>query len=483
MANWILSRLIGENFLEEFEGDLLEIYQDRLSNKGLLYARCMYWIDTLHLALGFLQKKSIPMNRRSILKHYFVIAFRNLSRNKVYAAINILSLAVGMGICLSIVQYVYSEFNQDRDLTSNSDIYRLTLKRSAEGSLVDRDLYTAHSLGTIAKELHPEITAFTRLYVPDEGAFISRSGRRPLSVEANEMFYVDRNFLSFMHIDLLAGDAHHALDDLFSVVISEKMAKRHFGDSNPIGQILTVGGGASHGDYVVTGVFPDRPEDSHLQFDFLFPILNFMEFGWLGVVGREPHVPWFATYFKLMPSTAVESVESKLDNILATHKTAWNPELILTEQTQLQAVSEIHLDPHIYANADYVTNKGNKSNIESFLLVAVIILVIAWFNYINLSTAQSMRRAKEVGIRKSMGAKRHQLIYQFLSEALMINLLAATLAVAFGLGSLGLLAQILGEQLSFTLFFRMVFLAVLSPGRSDWFYTFRLLSGIFDCQS
>ncbi len=457
LANWLLARLLGNDVREELEGDLFEIYHERVLKRDRWYASMMYWVDVIHLCIGFFRKSRRSANSNSMWQHYMMIAFRSLSKNKTYATINILSLAVAMGVCIAIAQYVYSEFHQDLDLTQNPNVYRLTLERSKDQSLVDRDLYVAHSLGTIANAQLPEVTRFTRLYVPDEGAYVSDSGRRPVSIEAGDMYFVDTNFLNFFELLLLAGDPQNALDDLFNVVISDRIARRYFGSTNPIGKILTIGGGASHGDYKVTGVFADRPDNSHLRFDFLFPLDNFKAYGWMGAIERNPHLPWFVTYFELNPQADRSRVEQQLDDIIANHKAEWNPELLLTERTQLQPLSDIHLDANVYANTDYVTNKGNRADLNSYILVGTFILIIAWFNYINLSTAQSMRRAKEVGIRKSMGAKKQQLISQFLCEAVLINVISAILALGIGFGALDMLATTIDKSISTTLFSNLYF--------------------------
>ncbi|MDW3193484.1 MAG: FtsX-like permease family protein [Cytophagales bacterium] len=462
LAHWLLNKFLSKYLLEEIEGDLQEVYQDRIASKGRLYASLMYWIDMLHLSVGFMGKEVRPMNNWSMFKHYFVISCRNLSKDKGYSLVNISSLAVGMGICLALAQYIFSEFNHDPSLRDHPHIYRLTLERSLEGSLEDRDLLTAHSLGTIASEEIQGIASFTRLYVPDEGAFVSRYDQRPISMDPSEIYYVDRNFLDFFHLKLQLGDPSHALDDLFNVVISERISKRHFGNSNPIGQTLSIGGGASHGDYLVTGVIADQPENSHLQFDFLFPIKNFITYGWMGAVKRNPHIPWFVNYFELSPHADKTIIQQRIDEIIHRHKPEWNPELMLTESSSLQPISDIHLDNNRYANGDYVTNKGNPSDLNSYLIIAAIILVIAWFNYINLSTAQSMKRAGEVGIRKSMGANRAELVFQFLSEAVTINLLAAICGLGISFLALEILGDLLGKELSFTLFSKFEFWLITS---------------------
>ena len=480
-AAWILNHLISENLLEEFNGDLLEIYQDRYEAKGRFYALCMYWIDAMDLVVRFIRRRPSIQSNYSMLRHHIIISLRTLARNKSYTLINVFSLAIGIGVCLAITQYVYTEFHQDQDITQNPNIYRLVLERNSTGGLMDRDLYATHFLGTTADAEIPGITSFTRLYVPDEGAFISTTNQRPFSIMADEMYFVDENFLDFFELNLIAGDPKNALKELFNVVISEKIAIRHFGDSNPIGKVLHMGGGASHGDYLVTGVFRDRPQNSHLQFDYLFPLNNYLEYGWLGVVKRYPHVPSFATYFELTPSSNISEIESKLDEMIQTYKPEWSPELTQAQTASLQPIRDIHLDPYKYVNADYVTNKGNESHNRSFLLVGVLILVIAWFNYINLSTAQSVKRVKEVGIRKSMGAKRKQLMSQFLSEALIINVLAGVLAMGIGYFSLRLLSDLIGMQVSFTLLhgslFWALYLACIIIGTlSSGFYPAFLLS-------
>lgn len=454
LANWLISKLINEELQEEFYGDLQEIYEDRISNKGRNYANWMYWIDAFHLLIGFTSFKlySNQNNPTIMFKHYLIVSGRNILRNKVYSLINILGLSVGMGVCLVICQYIYFEHSYDKFHANYQNIYRLIFDKTMNGVEQGSMPYMAYSVGVIAKEEIPEIKECVRLYVTGEETVVTNPDRnRPFIEQGFNMFFVDNSFLQVFDFPLKQGNKESVLKDRFNVIITEDIAKKYFGDEDPLGKILQVSGGPTDGDFVVSGILENLPLNNHLKFDFLFSVENFIEEGWGGAVKRNRHLPWFVTYFTLNDNANSEKVHQKLDQLIMKYKGEWNPDENMAEKARLQTISDIHLKPESFAYPDFVSEKGNISDIQIYAMIALFILFIAWVNYINLSTAHSMQRAKEVGVRKSIGARRNQLIFQFLCESMAINVLASILAIGIAYLTLPILNQIIRKELLFNL--------------------------------
>ncbi|MEO1263536.1 MAG: FtsX-like permease family protein [Bacteroidota bacterium] len=458
----LLRFLIRRDFLEEIEGDMEEVFYDNLE---LYSERKAKWLYVREVLLLLLRSNLVRfptftdlLNTNIMVKHYLQLSLRQLGRNKADSFLNLFSLAVGIGICLVICQYVFFEMSHDRMHSEYERTYRVILDRFQDGTLQGPDLYMAHSLGVVAEEEVPDIAEHVTLYVPDEGAYVTNLEQNlPITVDGKEMLFASKRFLHVFDFPLKMGNKETAFDNMFNVVITEKVAAQLFGETDPIGKNLKIGGGASAGDYLVTGVLEDLPSNSHLQFDYLFPIENFFEYGWLGVVKREPHVPIFANYLVVHESASPQSVQQQLNRAVARYSREWNPYENMSEKVRLQPIADIHLKSETYTNADFVANKGNLQDVRSFIIIALFILCIAWVNYINLSTARSIYRAREVGIRKSIGAFRQQLIGQFLTESLVINLLGAFLGVGLAVLIIPGLNHIIGRDIGFQLFYLPMF--------------------------
>ena len=226
-----------------------------------------------------------------------------------------------------------------------------------------------------------------------------------------------------------------------------------------MGKGLRIDGGNSPGDYTVTGILENIPLNNHLQFDFLLPLENFWKIGNRGSVNRYGgwERKWYGTYFTVGGTSDLAVVSEKLDALFLRYKGEVISENRGVEKTVLQPLADIHLKSGTYTVPDYAANKGNLLNVRIFALIALFILFTAWFNYINLSTTRSMQRAKEVGIRKSIGAQKRQLVRQFLTESLLVNLTAALLALGFALSTLPLLGSVIGKELDYGLFNSTVF--------------------------
>ncbi len=458
LANWLISKFIDEALLEEFFGDLKEIYVDRISSKGKFYAKFMYWVDVLHLLMGFTSLKLFrTQNNPTIMyKHYLIIAARNLLRTKVYSFINILSLAIGMGVCLTICQYIYFELSYDKFHHNYQNTYRLIIDEIKPGA--DRYPYpyeTGYSIGVSAKDEIPEINQYVRLHKYSGGAVVTNPQKnKPFTEDALDMFFVDNTFLQVFDFPLKLGNKESAFNDKFNIVITEETARKYFGFDNPIGKTLTVGGGVSPGNYIVTGVLEDLPVNSHLQFRFLIPIENYIAHGWGGAAVKNDDgwgSPDCTTYFTIDEPANLNLVREKLDQLIVRYKGEKNANENISEKARLQPIADIHLKSDLDVDQGLVRNSGNILDVRFFSIIAFFILLIPWVNYINLSTAHSMYRTKEVGIRKSIGAFRKQLIGQFIVESIVINLISGILAISIALLTLPMLTNIIEKELEFSL--------------------------------
>ena len=361
-----------------------------------------------------------------MLRNYFKIAFRNLLSKKGFSAINILGLSIGMMCCLLIFQYVAFEYSFDRFHKNKENLYRV-LQGYARGS-DDLDMggtFTAQALAPALEKAVPEIVGITRLH--SDNAIISSPSRPERVFEEDRILYADPDFLKMFSFPLLAGDASSAMKP-GTVLLSVSAAEKFFGTANPQGQTIDVAG-AVEKSYQVAGVFQDVPANSHLQFDFLLPMDDLLRGEGYS---NEPEGGWswnnFSTYVQLHPDADRTSVERKMTDVLLTYR----GEVIRQQGARValgvQPLEDIHLNADVTGAVDIVT--GSYRTVYFFLVVGLITLIIALVNYVNLATARAVNRSREVGVRKVVGARRGQLVMQFLCESALTNIAAAVIAIA-----------------------------------------------------
>ena len=361
-----------------------------------------------------------------MLRNYLTIAVRNLKKNKAFSFINILGLSIGMAACLLIVQYVRFELSYDD--FRRPDIYRITERSFMNGEASGQRAQTNPALAPALQQDVPEVIRAARLIHagPLMSDPVMQVGDR--SFHEDNIYFADSSFLTLFSYQMIQGKADQALRQPGSLVISEAMAHKYFPDQEAVGQVLTFHRGERGPTPVkITGVFKDIPKNSHLHTDFLVSFSSLPP-DW----NLDENWEWgnFYNYIEVTPGTDPAVVKSKIaatiekyiGELLADYREAgyirtWN----------LQAIQTIHLDSHLEAEAE--TN-GSRRTVKFLTLIAGFILIIAWINYLNLTTAKSIERAKEIGIRKVVGSSRKQLFGQFMSESLVINLLAALLALA-----------------------------------------------------
>lgn len=366
-----------------------------------------------------------------MLTNYLKIAYRNLLKNKVFSLINILGLAIGMAACLLILQYVRFELSYD-DFHEKADrIYRVSSVNQQD--VADARLLLPPPLGPELQENLPEVTNVTRLILPWSGQAASstlgwnNSEGREIKQSFQWGFFVDPGFLEMFSFPLMYGDRQEALKGTHKIVLSERAARKLFGNTwqnqeQVIGQTLEYINEFDRFSFVVTGIIADAPVNSHLQYDFLASFAT-LATGW----GKEVIARWDGngvyTYLQLAPTTDVGALPQKIHQFVAGH----GPRALAAHTDfRLQPLRDIYLHSRL---ENELNVNGNAIYVSFLALIAVLVLLVALLNYINLTTAQAIARGQEVGLRKVMGAARTQLIKQFLLESLLINTLAFTVAI------------------------------------------------------
>ncbi len=353
-----------------------------------------------------------------MLKNYLKTAWRNLVNNKVYSALNILGLAIGMAVTLLIGLWVYNEYSYNRFLPDYQQLYQVKSNYSLNGS-VSTEGSTPTKLADVLRTKFPEIE-----YVSETDWF----GNHGLKVADKKLYnnggQVQADFLKIFQFPLLLGNAHDALKDPYSIVLTESTASALFGNSDPINKTVRFD---NKNDLKVTGVLKDLPANSSFQFHFLVPFSYYEQVTpWVKSMRSMPFGSGnaFQQFLKLKPAVSYAQIASKIKDIEKTENdlNAKNTEVIL------QPVKDWHL------YTEYRNGKEDGGFIEYLRLFGIIglfVLAIACINFVNLTTARSEKRAREVGIRKAIGSGRKDLIIQFLAESFMLVLLAFLLSILF----------------------------------------------------
>jgi putative ABC transport system permease protein len=385
-----------------------------------------------------------------MIKNFFTLAVRNLLKRKVYSFINIFGLAIGVAVCLVILKYVDFEMSYESFHEKAPQIYRTTTTNYRNGELRGTGILSGYAQGPSMLADLPEVKAYVRTHPMYGGSVMTykRDAGEPSSFhEDNNTIWVDSTFFDVFTFKAVEGDLGSALDKPNSIVLTQKAAGRYFkNDEDPLGKTIEIAGGWRDGSYEVTAVIEEVPGNSHFNFQFVLPIHNLLQseqytkdddgWGWNN----------FITYIELHPATDAKKVEEKLPSFVDKYQGKNLAESNSKNVISLQPILSIHLNPGLNHESTPTVSSGT---IYFFLIISVFILAIAWVNYINLSTARAMERAREVGIKKAVGAYRTQLISQFAIESLLVNFVGVAIAVGIAMGLLPVLGEIVNKELSF----------------------------------
>lgn len=408
-----------------------------------------------------------------MFRNYIKIAFRFFSKNGLFTFINISGLTIGITAFLLLTQYISFEKSYDNYHSKINDLYRVTITTDLGGNGFETSATNHPAVATALKKDFPEVENYARL-VDKSVVWVNNfilSYRNPsgdmvkVSTNDDRLLIGESSMLELFDIPLVKGDAATALSEPMTIILSSSIAKRFFGNDNPVGKTITVN---SEDLVTVTGVYEDLPQNSHLDFDMLFSFETLNEYTkttWLW--------PEFYNYIQLKPGTDPNQVEEKLPGFVKKYLNDIMAEHGFEAKMALQPVKDIHLKSHLRRELSANNDEGT---LKFLAIVALFVIAIALMNFINLSTAKSLERAKEVGIKKVVGAQRNSLVFQFLCESLIINLFAVCLSII--LVNLLMLPfnQLIGfEVLSFDMWSKLdIWIAIVSI-----FVAGGLLAGIY----
>lgn len=366
-----------------------------------------------------------------MFKNYLKIAFRNLRKDRAYSFINITGLSIGIASCILILLFIKNQLGYDSFYNNSGQIYRVAIHELVNNATFNTAL-TPAPLGKQLYRNYPQVVNYTRInrsFITDYGYPIVKYGDKVFNEK--RFFLADSTYFGVFNLPFIKGDPKTALSQPNSVVITESTAKKYFGNVNPMGKMLKVD---QNKDLIVTGVVKDVPANSHFHFDLL---------GSLSSYNQSANQDWLSgnyyTYIVLRKGANINSFKEKLKNVV---KKYVDPQIARVASVNLskmrseghlewnyflQPVTSIHLHSHLESELEA---NGDITYIYIFSAVALLILLIACINFMNLSTARSERRAKEVGIRKTLGSNKTLLVEQFFTESIIMSFIAFAVAVS-----------------------------------------------------
>jgi len=393
-----------------------------------------------------------------MFQHYWKMALRNQAKNKAFSLVNVLGLSIGLAVSLLIFNYVSFEFSFDKMHQKRDRIYRVESRFYEGNQLTDDWATSTFGYGSAISKEMTGVEDFVRIGMQNAEQVVSYKEKRS---RETGIAYAGPSFFSVFDFKLKEGAVNDQLKRPRTVVITEEVARRFFKDESPLGKLLTFAAGSNFANYEVTGVLENFPPNSHIRFNFLISyetLPSWMKEFW--------YLHEAYTYLLLSSGKNPKEIEDQFPAMSEKYKT--RPALKNKKwAVTLVPLEKIHLNPQKQYERE---QKGNKNSLITLIIIALVILLTAWINYINLTTARAMERAKEVGIRKVAGAFRTQLISQYLTESLLVNLAAVVLALLLVLVLKPAFNQIMGENIGLFVLKQPVF----------WFSAISVLvSGIF----
>lgn len=375
-----------------------------------------------------------------MIKNYIKIAWRNMIKNKTFSFINIFGLSVGLATCLLLILYIMDETSYDTHHKDADRAYRIVMESAGEK--------LATSSGPMAETLKnefPEIHTTARLLkFPNVDKFLLQNSKKEVQFYETNGYYVDATFFKIFTYDFKYGDPETALNKPNTVVLSEKVANKLFGDINPVNEVMDIEIPFGTTKYTIVGVYRGDTHKSHITANLLLSMKNNDVGQWVdsqeGLLGNN----LFHTYIQLKKGSNSASVEQKLPDFVERHIGDQLREINFERHYFLQPLQDIYLTSNMQWE---ISTNGSMTYIYIFSAIAAFLLLIACINFMNLSTARSEKRAKEVGMRKVLGAKKNTLVFQFLGESLLLSVLALIIALFIVLASLPFFNTLTGKNL------------------------------------
>jgi putative ABC transport system permease protein len=369
-------------------------------------------------------------------KNYLKTALRNLLRYKGFTTINILSLSIGITGCLVIGLFVWDELQYDKFIKDGDNIYRIYSKRTDNQGTTEMSTVPP-MYSTYLQQQYPEVSDALRIMLFNAKLLIEVGD---VKVNEEKWLAVDPTFFNFFPLKFKQGSVATSLNDPEGIVITEDYAKKFFGDKNPVGQTVKL----NKSPLIVKGVLAKLPAHFHLDFKFLLPLATFQ-------LPKERMQNWgwnqFFTYIKVKPGTNIDQLQSKFNSGLLKERGEEMKKDGTTFEPHFQQLKDIHLQSSSFRYD--IARRGNETYVKGLSIIALFVLLIACFNFINLATARSFRRAKEIGVRKVVGANRTQLLLQFTGESILLSVVAIIIATTATMLLLPSLNQFTDKNISF----------------------------------
>jgi len=456
LAKRLAAKFIKDIYLEEFIGDLKEVYDDRVKHKGRFYAKLMYWIDTLHLIKGFYSIRLFKThnNNTIMLRNMLKIAWRNAIRQKQFTLLNVLGLSLGITTCLLIGLFVHDEMTYDTFHSKGDRIYRIN-QPLIWSNWEEQFASTGPNVAIALRQDIPEFEEVTRIVnMWDQIVKYDMGNESIKSFREDQLYTVDGNFFEVFSFDFISGDPKTALQEPMSMVMTQKTALRYFGHDQVVGEQVEIKSSGKWLSYTVRGVLENIPSKSHLQFDILISISSyaklFAEKDWLWT--------WtgFSTYGLVAEGTDIKALTKKIQSIPPkwaerTTKSTFNQSY---EEYTAGRAWTLYLQPlsELYLAAEPSSHRfgpsGNMQFIKIFSVIGLLVILLSSINFMNLATAQSTKRSKEVGIRKLLGSERSVLVRQFIFESVFFVAISTVCALVLSALLLDGFNLIVGKQLT-----------------------------------
>lgn len=377
---------------------------------------------------------------------YFRTALRSLLKNKIFSFLNIFGLAIGMACCMIIFQYVVFERSYDKFHPNHENLYRVQYNYFQNGNQIFACAAAVPAVGKAMRDNFPEVEEYAIAY--PTGGVVTYEDK---VFREDKIQFATPSWLTMFNWPLLRGDINTVLDGPKKIVLTESAAKKYFGDQDPVGKYINWANGWFTEDYLITGIVADVPDNSHVKFSMLasHSTLNEPSDG-----GSETSWGWYDhnTYVSLKPGTDPKEFDKRFAEYLQDLRGEELASRNVLQEFPLQPITDIHLNSKLLQESEPEEN-GDAQTVYFMGILAIFILIIAWVNYINLASAKSMERAKEVGVRKVLGAYRSQLIRQFIVESILVNLVAAIISVLIVALVLPYFNQLTNSPLSLGLIF------------------------------
>jgi len=393
---------------------------------------------------------------------FLKLAFRNLLRHKIFSLITIIGLAIGMAAAIVILRYIFYESSYEDFNKNGNNVYRITVSRYQNDVL---QFKSARSYPGLAQLVHgeiPEVELSSRAY-PEECLFKYED----IKISGQTVLWVDDPFIKMFDVNLIKQLTSEPLKNTYTTVISVNAAHRFFGTENPLGKTIILNEGVP---FIINGVFQNYPENSHFKFDFLLSMNT------IGAIEGDEILTsvfynWLYTYVQIKAGSSTNLIEQKFQTLVNEHFTYLNDTNSKVDM-HLQTLQDIHLKSDL---SEEISVNSNMQTIYFLLLIALIIMITAWINFINLSTARALDRAKEVGLRKVVGAVRSQIVTQFIFESALVNIMSFCISIGLVEISRSFISQLINRNIGVSIFDSPLFWCSVFI----MFLIFGILAGIY----